>query len=290
MRSMTRCIRRAVAAAVVLGTLAALATPNVAAAAGKPQITAAGIDASDRLYAQWTLAPGTYFDTVQYSTVSLPFPAPPEAGYNGVEFFAGDNDAGYECYVDEECEGTQKMVRHVTGRVSRDRRYYVKVTAFDPEDEVNLVSGVWVIDEAKPVVIGRPGPPASPATNAAVVGRPYTPPPAGAIPAPTVELIEPPRKIATVLRSGVRARVQCPGFECFAETVLSFDSRFGNADDEEDTVRPGGRRTFVLKPPLDSPDRARLRRRTRVRLHVLVHVIQPGGKSTQIIRTLTVTR
>lgn len=50
--------------ALVLATLAVIAAPGHARAAGEPQIIAAGIDASDHLFATWQLAPGTTFDTV----------------------------------------------------------------------------------------------------------------------------------------------------------------------------------------------------------------------------------
>ena len=103
--------------------------------------------------------------------------------------------------------------------VARDRRYYVRVGAVNA-DEKSLSSAVREIDETKPVIPGLARRAASAATNAPVSGRPYVPPAPERIPAPTLKLIAAPKRIATVLRRGIRARLECPGAECFARARL----------------------------------------------------------------------
>ena len=81
-------------------------------------------------------------------------------------------------------------------------------------------------------------------------------------------------------------RVTCPRFECYALALLEHDG-----DDLAiawGTARPGGRRTIVLRPT--SAQRAKLRRRTRVRLDLSVDISQPARKLTEITRSIRLRR
>ncbi|MEY2441142.1 MAG: hypothetical protein QOJ46_568 [bacterium] len=270
---------RLCAATVSLAALVACSTPSLAAAAGEPQITSAGIDAQDRLVATWVLAPGTTFDSVEFATVPIP-------SLLEMAFFADGNFAGFECAGEDFCDGTPTMTSYTGLDVPRDRRYYVKVVAIGA-DEKMLTSAVWEIDETKPVIPGRIRRATAAPTNTPVTGRPYVPPAPETIPAPTLTLIAPPKRIVTVLQRGIRARVDCPGAECFALAGLVLGSVALAAD--TDTLRAGARRTFVLKASPRS-ERRRLARRVRARLLITVEIVQPGGKTTRLLRTARVRR
>ena len=121
-----------------------------AAAAGEPQFTAAGIDQQDRFVAAWTLAPGTSFDSIEFATSSLSDPASPG-------FFAGGNFADFECARPAEgCESSRATTSYrATYPIARDRRYFARVTAKGGRGDW-LSSPVWVIDETRPLIPGKP--------------------------------------------------------------------------------------------------------------------------------------
>ncbi len=171
-----------------------------------------------------------------------------------------------------------------TDPVSRDRRYYVKVNARNA-GRGPLSSAIWVIDQGKPTVPGGGRPAATP-TNKPVLGQPYTAPARNTIPAPTLVVPRPPRKIATVLRIGVRAQVSCPRFVCYAIVGVQLGKRTLVFSDT--TVRAGAVGAFVLRP---RPNVRRfLQRRRRARVQVFADVLQPGDKRTQRTRRFTVRR
>ena len=76
---------------LAIATLVACCAVSPTAAAAEPQITAAGIDADDRLVATWTLASGTRFESVEFA--SSPILDDDLPG----EFADLDSFAGYEC-------------------------------------------------------------------------------------------------------------------------------------------------------------------------------------------------
>ena len=279
-RLMTSIGRRAAAALVAICALVACASPAVAGAAGEPQITSAGIDASDRLYATWTLAPGTTFEGMDFSSSSIL-----DELLDYAEFIDTESTAGFVCMPPPGfCDGTATQTTYrENDRVSRDRRYFVIVRA-ERGDET-LASQVWVIDEAKPVLHGI-GRASQTPTNTPVVGVPYVPPPRNTVPAATFKLLAPvPKTIAGFVSRGLRVRVTCPLFECYGAVLLAlgrtevFD--FG-------TVRPDGRRTFVVRA--NKALRARLRGRQRVRLRLTINISQPNRKETEIVRGIELRR
>ncbi|HEX4344580.1 MAG TPA: hypothetical protein VHZ31_03365 [Solirubrobacteraceae bacterium] len=261
-----------------IAALAGHAAPALASAVGAPQISAAGIDATDRFVVTWVLAPGTTFKSLEFSTVPIANPLLPSS-------FAGAN------LIDSTCAAPPKTcaaapgltVYRSTDRVARDRRYFVKVNA--REHGHTRTSPVWVIDTSKPLLPGG-GRPTVAATNAPVFGQPYIAPPPKAIPAPKMVLPAPPETIAGVLRYGVHARVLCKGEPCYA--LVSLELGHVPLVFSDTTVKPGGSETFALRPrPVR---RARLARRKRAKLRIRAEVTQPGGKRTILVRTLTVRR
>jgi hypothetical protein len=276
---------RACAAAAVLVTtaLVAVASPSLASAAGEPQITSAGIDAQDRFYATWTLAPGTTFEGIDFSSGSI---LDPLLDYS--DFADIDNFADFECVPPPAfCDGKPGQTSYGQDlRVSRDRRYFVVVNAKRRGSDDSLTSAMWVIDESKPQIPGS-GEVADPATNTPAIGVPYVVPAPETIPAPAFTLPAPtPRTIAGFLQRGIRARVTCPLFECYAEVALEFSG--SNLAFTSGSARPGGRRTFVLRP--SKAQRAKLRRRSRIRVRLVAEVGQPGNKRTELVRTVTLRR
>ena len=272
---------RAAAAVLVTTALVAVACPSLAAAAGEPQITSAGIDAQDRLYATWTLAPGTTFEGISFSASSILHPLFDYEYFADIESFAG-----LECTPPpKDCGGTPAQTSYRESvAVSRDRRYFVIVKA--KAGDATRTSAMWVIDEAKPLIPGA-GEPADPPTNSPVLGRPLVEPPRETIPDPTLSLPAPrPVTIAGYLRRGIRVRVTCPRFECYAFAVL--DHGGDSLAIAAATARPGGRRTLVLRPT--RAQRAKLRRRTQVRLDLSVLISQPARKETRITRSIRLRR
>ena len=110
--------RFAVALVAATASLAALAR---ALAADPPTLLTAGIDAQDRLYATWSVAPGTTFDFVTFATVPDPLPGDPT-------FFADNNFAGFcsSKSLSATCTATGRVADYPS---PRDRRYFVKVSA-----------------------------------------------------------------------------------------------------------------------------------------------------------------
>jgi hypothetical protein len=279
-----RAVRRArssrgAAAVVALVAALACATPPAAVAAGEPQILTAGIDATDRFVVTWFLEPNTTFEFLEFSSVAIANPFVPGS-------FAGRNVVASFCAVPGDgCTGPPALTAYrAPDRVSRDRRYYVRVNS-RLGDRAPLSSGIWVIDPTKPLVPGGGRPTAEP-TNRPAVGQPYTPPNRNSIPAPHLELQSPPRTIARLIRDGVRVHVDCPAFVCYAVVALQLGKEVLVFSDT--TARPGVRETFVLRPR--PARRALLRRRTRARLIVSSDVSQPGGKRTVQTRRFTVRR
>lgn len=120
-------IRVRIATAIRVATLIVCATPSLAAAAGEPKITSAGIDADDRVVVTWTLASGTTFDSLEIASSPILDEDLPEA-------FADDNNtAGSHCW-DDTCGGSRTQTSYrQSSPVARDRRYFVIVTAKVPD-------------------------------------------------------------------------------------------------------------------------------------------------------------
>ncbi len=262
----------------------ACAAPAPAHAAGEPQILAAGIDATDRFVVTWRLEPDTTFDSLQFASVAIPNPLTP--GTFAGENFGTRNIMASACAMPAEgCTAAPGLTKfRSTDPVSRDRRYFVKVNSRKGR-RGPLTSQVWVIDKEKPLLPGG-GRFATPATNMPSLGRPYTPPANKTIPTPRLVLLTRPKRIASVIRYGVRARVTCPAFSCYAliglrlgRTTLVFS---------DVTARPGVRETFLLRPLPKL--RAPLQRRTRARLEVRAELHYPGGKTTTLTKRFTVRR
>ena len=272
---------RPIATVLLIAALAACAAPTSAGAAGEPQITAAGIDASDRLVATWTLAPGTKFDSINFSASSILSPL-----LDFEDFADLDSFAGFECTPPpSSCKGTATRTSYRESlRVSRDRRYHVIVNA--RAGDKTLTSAMWVIDEAKPLIPGE-GKPSDTSTNTPVLGRPFVAPAPGTVPDPKFSLLSPlPKTIEGFARRGIRGRLTCPVVECYAFVALEF----GKAAPvlQSGTARPGGRRIFVLRP--SRALRAKLRGRSRVRLKLSVDISQPANKQTEIARNVNLRR
>jgi hypothetical protein len=266
--------------ALAVAALVACTAPSLAAAAGEPQITSAGIDETDRFVVTWTLAPGTTFDTIELSSSSIVDTLIPDT------FADYDSASGFECAPPPEvCEASPTLTSYrESARVSRDRRYFVFVTAV--RGDKRMRSATWVIDETKPLIPGK-GKPSDTPTNTPVLGRPYVPPAPETVPAPGFSLLAPiPRTIGGFLRRGIRTRLTCPVFECYAFVALELSRKGPTIVDG--TARPDGRRTFVLRP--SKVLRARLRGHSRARLQLSVDISQPGGKQTEIARSISLRR
>lgn len=266
--------------ATVVAALAALACATPApAVAAEPQILAAGIDATDRFVATWRLEPGTTFDFLEFSSVAISNPFTPGT-------FAGKNILASICALPtQDCTAPPSLTAYRSpDPVSRDRRYFVKVNS-RKGGRGPLSSQIWVIDKEKPLLPGG-GRPAATATNTPSLGQPYKAPANRTIPTPRLVLESAPKKIASVLRYGVRASVSCPAFSCYAviglllgKTTLVFS---------DVTARPGEKETFVLRPV--PKRRTALQRRTRARLVVSAELYYPGGKRVLLTRRFTVRR
>ena len=270
---------RAGALVLVLALVAAGPVTSSAGAAGEPQISGGAIDATDRFVATWVLAPGTSFQSLEFSSTPIPNPLLPAS-------FAGRNLIDSVCAPPPAtCAAAPTLtVYRATDRVARDRRYYFKVNARDAKGRTRT-SPVWVLDRRKPLRTGG-GKPSDAPTNTPVLGQPYIAPRRRTIPTPRLVLPAPPLTISGVLRYGVRARVLCPKVACYALVGLSLGKTALVFSDT--TIRPGGRATFALRP---RPSRkARLARRKRAKLTVRAEIVQPGGKTTNITKSLRVRR
>lgn len=270
---------RTASVTLTLTAIGAWAVPAPAAAVGEPQIIVAGIDSTDRFGVAWQLAPNTKFDGVYVATTSIPDPLLPE-------FFAGETFVDFGCARPaEDCRLPASATSwRSTRRGSRDRRYYVKVNAIDAKGE-SRTSPVWVIDDTKPIIPGRPKASQAP-TNMPADGHLFSPPPAFSIPTPTLDLLSPPKTIDGVLRNGIRARLSCPAAECFGQFELKLGSR--QLTMVEASIRPDGSRSVVLRPRGNR--RRELRTRSATRLYIRTLVLQPGAKRTRLTRSLSVRR
>lgn len=270
---------RIVVLALSIAALWGAAGPAFASDVGVPQISAAGIDATDRFVVTWVLAPGTTFKSLEFATVQIANPLLPSS-------FAGANVVDSACAAPpSSCAATAGLTAYrSTDRVARDRRYFVRIDARGERNHTRI-SPIWVIDASKPLLPGG-GRPTDTPTNTPVLGRPYFAPRREDIPLPKLDLPARPKTISGVLRYGVHARVFCDGEPCYALVSLELDKLplvFSDA-----TVAPGGHVTFALRPrPVR---RGRLRRRTIARLRVRAEITQPGGKRTILVRSLTVRR
>ena len=268
-----------VATALLIAALAACAAPASAGAA-EPQITAAGIDASDRLVATWTLAPGTRFESIEFATGSILDDVQPSFADVGT-------GVGFGCSPPPARDCTAKpdqTTYREPKRVARDRRYFVVVVA-SRSDGTELLSQIWVIDDRKPLIADFGREPPSKPSNSPVLGRPLVEPAVSEIPAPKL-VVRAPKTIAGLLRRGVRVQLTCPAHECYADVgLLRGDDDLAYVDR---TLRPGERRTFVLRAP--RLQHAALRRRARTRLRVQVDIYHPGRRTRQILRNVSVRR
>ena len=264
---------------VVLALVAAGAVTSGASAAGEPQISGGAIDASDRLVATWVLAPETSFQSLEFSSTPIPNPLLPAS-------FAGRNVIDSVCAPPPaSCAGTATMtVYRSTDRVARDRRYYFKVNARDAKGRTRT-SPVWVLDPRKPLRTGG-GKPSDVPTNTPVLAQPYIAPRRRTIPTPRLIVPAPPQTIGGVLRYGVRARVLCPKVACYALVGLSLGKTALVFSDT--TIRPSGRATFALRPRPSR--RARLAPRRRAKLTIRAEIVQPGGKTTSLTKSIRVRR
>ncbi len=201
---MRSALRRNNRCAIALAVAAAaLAAPAGALAADPPTILTAGINASDQLYATYSVAPGTTFDFVTLATVPDPDPVLPS-------FFAEGNFAGF-CSSTSPGEGCSASAYAAGYPISRDRRYFAKVSAkVDGTTNTYLESAIWVIDDAKPQIPGNAGPGAIPPVGPAVAGHALAtttpPPPVGSA---TIKLLSAPKTINGLLLKGVRMRITC---------------------------------------------------------------------------------
>lgn len=272
--------RRSAGGAALAALVAlACATPAPALAAGEPTILTAGIDDADHFFVTWRLEPDTTFDFLEFASVAIANPFT-----RGT--FAGKNIIASECALPAQgCTAPPPLTFYRSpDPVSRDRRYFVKVNS-RKGDRSALSSQVWVIDKEKPLLPGG-GRPATTATNKPSLGEPYKPPANRTIPTPRLVIESAPKRIAAVIRDGVRASVICPAFSCYAVIGLQLGRTTLVFSDV--TARPGERETFRLRPV--PARRAALQRRTRARLEVRAELHYPGGKRTTLVRRFTVRR
>ncbi len=285
-------LRNRYCAVAVAAAAAVLAAPAGALAANPPTILTAGINAADELYATWAVAPGTTFDFVTFATV-------PDADPSLPSFFAQGNFAGF-CDVasaDALCTATSYNSGYP---ITRDRRYYAKVTAkVGPGDYVT--SAVWVVDDAKPQIAGSAPVSSVPPTNTPVAGHPLgapAPPPAVAPPpvapppppppAPaatgSIKILSLPSTIGALLARGVRLRVTCTG-SCTASSRM----RLGlpSIGSKSLTLPGGGTRTLTIKPSVAGRNRLRGRSSARLKLTANLGV---GGKGKSYTKNFTVRR
>jgi hypothetical protein len=268
-------LRRAI---VLLVAAAALTSPAAALAAEPPTILTAGIDAEDRLYVTWSLAPGTAYDHAEFATV-------PTADGDLAEFFVDGNFADYNC-ARTRCGGTPASTSYTGGyAVARDRRYFVKVVA--KGGGAFATSAVWVIDDAKPVIPGD-APLVDEPSNMPVAGHPFDGAsllPAGLASTASLTVATPPKRVHALLVAGVRVRVTCSATCGFTGELSAGGTIVGLVATGWAT---GGTRTVVVKPSGD--ERALLRRRPRTRFTLKSTVAPLEGKRRRQTRYFSVTR
>ncbi len=214
------------------------------------------------------------FRHVEFATVPTPDPELPS-------FFPDGHFADYDSCDAAACAG--KTSYRGEYPLARDRRYFVKVAANAGEER--LTSGVWVIDDAKPLIPGN-APIGSGEVNRPVAGRPFeglvlpTVVPTGSASVPRV-----PRTIRAVLVAGVRVRVTC-SLPCGVEMALTLNGR-RLARRDTGYALPGTR-TLVFRPT--GAGRALLRRRSRARLRVGGFVSLLDGSRKPFSKSFTVRR
>lgn len=293
--------------AAVAAVMATLAIPGAAVAADPPTILSAGIDATDHPYVTWGVGAGTTYDHAEFATA-------PAADPDVRDSFVEANVVAFGCTdAPDVCQGTpQSTSLTVDYPVMRDRRYFVKVAAkIDGTERDLMVSSVWVIDGAKPLIAGQPprvveGAP----TNVPAAGEPLAgsvpalitqsiprdppvppgsegpdfPDPPGSVPGAALSLLTLPRTVSAVLGRGVRLRVTCSTAPCTTTASLML----GRVPLVSRRVRilRAGTRTLVLKPT--GTARRRLRGRARARLRVSAAVTPQGGVPTRLSRFFVV--
>jgi hypothetical protein len=276
--------RCATAAAIaVVAATAALVAPAGALAVAPPTILSAGVNANDQLYVTWAVAPGTTFDFVTLATVPDADPADPT-------FFASGNFAGFcdPMIASPTCTATGYVGAY---GVSRDRRYFAKVSAQVTGTTTYLPSAVWVIDDAKPQIPGEAGTGTIPATGPAVAGHPLgtaaPPPPVAPPPKPAaaIKLVSPPKTISGLLAKGVRVQVAC-SVTCSSFGRLTLGSP--TIGTKTFTLVGGGIKTLVIKP--SAKGRKRLRGRSKARIKVVASAAPFGGTTKKVTKSFTVRR
>ncbi len=285
----------------MLAAAATFAIPGSAFAVEPPVILSAGIDAADRPYVTWRVGAGTTYDHAEFATA-------PAADPDVLDSFVEANVVAIGCTdAPEVCEGTpQSTSLTVDYPVARDRRYFVKVTAtIDGTPRHLMVSAVWVIDEAKPLIAGQPpqiadGPPTNaPAAGALLAGSlpltlapssqplPEPLPESGGSPAgAALSLLALPRTMSALHGRGVRLRVTCSLAPCTTTASL----RLGRVTLVSRRVRflRAGMQTVVLKPTAAA--RRRLRGLARARLRVSAAVTPQRGATRRLSRFFVVQR
>jgi hypothetical protein len=264
----------------LLLTLAAIAAvPGTALATTPPTILTAGIDAQDRLYATWSLAPGTTYEQVEFATM-------PAADDLLPEFFVDDQFADYDSCDLPACASRTSYTSEEP--IKRDRRYFVKVTA--EQDDESAASAVWVIDETKPLVPGN-AKSGDGKSNSPVAGKPFDGTglfPPGVVPSASIKVLKAPKTIRGLVSQGVRVRVTS-SVAYAAETVMY--ARGGNGGilglRAIASATPG---TRTFSATVDAKGRASLRRRARERIRLEVVVILPDGTRKKTTRFFTVRR
>jgi hypothetical protein len=277
-RRRLRSRRCAIALAVAT---AALTAPAGALAADPPTILSAGINAQDNLYATYAVAPGTTFDFITFATVPDPDPTLPS-------FFADGNFAGF-C-SSTSASATCTATSYVSGYgVSRDRRYFAKVSAkVDGTTNTYLSSAIWVMDDAKPQIPGPAGSGAIPPVGPAVAGHPLgtaAPPPPAVAGVATIKLLSKPKTIGALLLKGVRLRIACT-VACSAFGRLTLGSP--SIGTKAFTLPAAGTKTLTIKP--NKKGRTRLKGRSRARIKVAVGAAPVGGTTKTYSKAFTVKR
>jgi hypothetical protein len=275
MRTVHRLLR-----AVLPALAVAVALPGTALAVTPPTILTAGFDAHDQLYATWSLAPGTTFSQVEFSSLPVPDADLPT-------FFADSQFADYDaCEGEADCRGETSYTGDYP--LKRDRRYFVKVTAAAGDDEA--ISAIWVIDETKPVVPGS-APIGEGDSNAPVAGKPWDGAsllPPGVVASASIKLLKVPKTIHGLLSRGVRVRVTSSVAYSVQTTLIDRGGRRDIIGLRSVGSATGGTRTVTAT--VDGRNRASLRAHKRAHLRLEVEVMLPDGTRTLASRLLTFRR
>jgi hypothetical protein len=265
---------------ILLAIAAVLAVPGTALATAPPTILTAGFDAQDQLYATWSLAPGTRYRQVEFA--SLPM-RDAELPY----YFADGQFAGYNSCRASGCGGKTSFTADYP--VTRDRRYFAKVTAIAGQERAT--SAIWVIDETKPVVPGEAKVGEGDGNNP-VAGTPFdiasfVPP--GVVPGASITLLPAPKTIAGLLRRGVRVRATSSVAFVLTASLIDHGGQGADIGVSSLGVATGGTRTVVARVD-DAAVRKALRHRLRARLRLDVVVVLPDDTLKRARRSFTVRR